>query len=97
MKKVFFNQEYYSKIKRILTVSGLIVFFCLIFFTSTKIDEWLYAGVMLTGMMIFQVCKFFFYERKVDVSEILLFIISAGLLVYLITNFNTITDGRIAP
>lgn len=91
MKGILFDNERYTITKRILFIIALAVFHVLTFYTENKVDEWFYMGVMLTAMMIFMVSKFFYYDRKIDVSEILVFIILAGLIVYTITHFDTLT------
>ncbi|MGD6802772.1 hypothetical protein [Rossellomorea aquimaris] len=97
MKEILFDNERYTITKRVLFIIALAVFHVLTFYTENKVDEWLYMGVMLTGMIIFMVCKFFFYDKKNDVSEILVFIILAGFIVYMITHFDTLTHGVSVP
>ncbi|MGD6967516.1 hypothetical protein ACQCVP_13885 [Rossellomorea vietnamensis] len=91
MKEILFDNERYTITKRVLFIIALAVFHFLAFYTENKVDEWGYMGVMLTAMMIFMVSKFFYYDRKMDVSEILAFILLVGFIVYTITHFDTLT------
>ncbi|TYS18632.1 hypothetical protein FZC78_03670 [Rossellomorea vietnamensis] len=97
MKEILFDNERYTITKRVLFIIALAVFQVLTFYTENKVDEWVYLGVMLTAMMIFMVCKFIFYDRKIDVSEIIVFILLAGFIVYTVTHFDTLTHGVSAP
>jgi hypothetical protein len=97
MKEIIFDKKKYPIIKGSFFVTAALGYLALSLFTINKVDDLLYMGAFLAGMIVFQICKYFFYDRNVDVTEVLGFIILVGLLIYFILNFDTLTALPMKP